>query len=76
MHLAGISHRDLKMGKNANLLMRMCLLTINNVQLGNILLDKQLNCLVADFGLSRVSFQRAKGGTKKSSRFCGTMSYM
>lgn len=47
-----------------------------DLKMGNVLLDKDQNCLVADFGLSLVAYRPSKGGTQMSSKFKGTRSYM
>ena len=44
-----------------------------DLKMGNVLLDDHQNCLVSDFGLSRVA---AKGENMTSTKFCGTMAYM
>lgn len=47
-----------------------------DMKMGNILLDQANDCLVTDFGLSRVAFRRSRGGTILSHKFCGTVPYM
>ena len=43
-----------------------------DLKMSNVLLDKDTNCLVTDFGLSRVAFRPSKGGTVMSNKYCGT----
>ena len=44
--------------------------------MGNVLLDANQNCLVADFGMSRVVYRPSKGGIIKMSKFAGTYRYI
>ncbi|XP_054162012.1 testis-specific serine/threonine-protein kinase 2-like [Oppia nitens] len=48
----------------------------SDLKMGNILLDKDMNVLVSDFGLSRVNFREKKGGVIMSTKFMGTVPYM
>ena len=42
----------------------------------NILLDKNYNALISDFGLSRVAYRVSKGGIINLNSYCGTEPYM
>ncbi|KAI2806543.1 hypothetical protein BLOT_008500 [Blomia tropicalis] len=46
-----------------------------DLKAGNILLDKNNNCLVSDFGLSKIA-RRKDNSVIKSTKYCGTMLYM
>lgn len=46
-----------------------------DLKMGNVLLNSKYECLVTDFGLSRVAFRRSKGKIL-SNKFCGTVPYM
>lgn len=56
--------------------MHMLGIAHRDLKMGNILLNETLDCLVTDFGLSRVAFRRSRGGTILSHTFCGTVPYM
>lgn len=47
-----------------------------DIKMGNVLLDENSDCLVTDFGLSRVAFRASKGKKILTNKFCGTMPYM
>ncbi|KPM02472.1 protein kinase-like protein 1 [Sarcoptes scabiei] len=47
-----------------------------DIKMGNILLDQTNDCLVTDFGLSRIAFRESKGGKILSNKYCGTVPYM
>ncbi|OTF73492.1 protein kinase-like protein [Euroglyphus maynei] len=47
-----------------------------DIKMGNVLLDEDNNCLVTDFGLSRIAFRASQGKKILTNKFCGTMPYM
>lgn len=47
-----------------------------DLKMGNVLLNHKLDCMLTDFGLSRVAYRISKGGTQLSNKFCGTVPYM
>lgn len=47
-----------------------------DLKLSNILLDKDTDVLISDFGLSRVVWRQSRNGLMESKTFCGTPPYM